>query len=280
MSMSIVSGNYQSLWVPIKPTEKIYVGGLVGIDHTSPSEGVEVLPVAAGVANATNNDIPYGIVLGTNRKAPLFDTTELTEYITDPGATDAHDGASIEYTGVEGPWAKGDPIAMAEIDLITPMSIIRAPIRATTKKENPVVITCTTGDSDGLTGVFSPAIDFTPTTGDDGTIYFRSGANSGAYRIMDAANTTTLAWDRALRTDVTVGDTAVCVPIRTHGFSTVYFHATSMSWIDADVEPTRAGTNLWAINVIRLDLSVPGGEFCDFTFQTCHFTNYVTQNAA
>ena len=68
MSMSIVSGSYQTVWVPIKTGAKIYVGGLVGWDINSTSEGVEMLPVAAGVANKTNNDVPLGIVIGTNRK--------------------------------------------------------------------------------------------------------------------------------------------------------------------------------------------------------------------
>lgn len=275
MSMSIVSGSFQRLWVPVKDTDKIYVGGIVAVDWSSPSEGVEMLPVPSGNANRTNKDIPYGVVIGTNRASPLYDTTELCEYITGPGVADAHDGASIEYTGVEGVWAKGDPIAMVLIDLITPLSIIRAPIRATNKKTAPVVITCTTGDSNGVAGTFSPAIDFTPTTENYSTIYFRSGNNAGAYRVMDTAHTTVLGWDVRLRNDVAEGDTAVCVPIRTHGPSTIYFESTSMSWIDADVEQQLAGSGLWAVNVIRLDLSVPGQEFLDFTFQLNHFSNYM-----
>lgn len=274
--MYISSNSFRTIWVPIKPAVTVYVGGLVGIDISAPSEGVEMLPVAVGVANKTNNDIPYGIVIGTNRKEPLFDSTNKCEYITAPAAADAHDGASIEYAMVEGPWAKGDPIPMVKIDLLSPMSVIRAPIYATAVGTAPVLTTCTTGDANGLTGVFSPAIDFTPTTGDDGTIYFRSGANAGAYRIMDAASTTTLAWDMALRNDVTAGDTAVAVPMRTHGSSTIYFHATTMSWIDADVEPTKAGTGLWSVNIITLDLSEAGKEYCEFMFQTNHFTNFIT----
>ena len=277
MSMSIVSGSYQTLWVPVSDGETVYVGGIVAVDCSAPTEGVEMMDVASGVANKGNNDIPFGIVLGTNRKNPLYDSTSMCEYIIAPDlTTDPHGGASIEYTGVEGPWAKGDPIPMVEIDLITPMSIIRAPIRATTKATSIAVITCTTGDSSGVAGTFSPAIDFTPTTENFSTIYFRSGANAGAYRTMDTAHTTVLGWDDALRNDVTAGDTAVCVPIRTHGPSQIYFHATQMGWIDADHEQALAGTDLWAVNVIRLDLSVAGGEYCDFMFQSNHFTNFIT----
>jgi len=275
MSMSIVHGSYQSIWVPIKPSATIYVGGLVGMDISSQSEGVEMLPDAAGVANKTNNDIPFGIVIGTNRKEPLYSSTYKTEYITDPGPTDPHDGASIEYVLVEGPWAKGDPIAMVKIDILLPGAVIRAPIYNAAVGVAPSVVTCTTGDSNGLTGVFG-AINFTPTTDNDSTIYFRSGSNAGAYRVMDAASTTTLAWDVALRNDVAAGDTAVAVPIRSHGSSTINFDATTMAWIDCADAPTKAGTNRWSVNVIRLDLSVAGQEYCDFVFQANHYTNFIT----
>ena len=164
---------------------------------------------------------------------------------------------------------------MVEIDLITPMSIIRAPIFNAAKGTAPSLLTCTTGNSSGVAGTFN-ACDFTPTTENYSTIYFRSGNNAGSYRVMDLASTTSLGWDDALRNDVAVGDTAVAVPIRTHGPSQIYFHATQMGWIDCAVEQALAGTALWSVTVIRLDLSVAGKEYCDFMFHSNHFTNYVT----
>lgn len=277
--MFISTNSFRTIWVPIKPAVPIYVGGLVGIDISAPSEGVEMLPVAAGVANKTNNDVPYGIVIGTNRKEPLYDSTNMCEYITAPAATDAHDGASIEYALVEGPWAKGDPIPMVKIDLLSPMSVIRAPIYATSVGTAPVLLTVTTAGTSGITCTTN-AMDFTPTADNDSTLYFRSGNNAGAYRIMDGTSTTALQWDMATRNDVLVGDTGVGVPVRSHGSSTIYFHATTMSWIDADVEPTKVGTNLWSVNIITLDLSEAGKEYCEFMFQTNHFTNFITPAAA
>ena len=279
MSMTMISGSVQSVWVPIKASTTMYVGGLCTVDISAPDEGFEMLPVAAGVANATNNDVPYGIVIGTNNKTPLYSATHLCEYITAPGATDAHDGSASTYVGVEGPWAKGDQVAMVEVDLITPMSVIRAPIRASSKLENIAVVTCTTGDSSGKGGTFSPVIDFTPADEGLNTVYFRSGANAGAYRVMSGTSTSSLAWTKSLRNDVAVGDTAVAVPIRPNGPSSVYFHATQMGWIDVDVEMNKNMSALWMVNVVRLDLSVAGGEYCDFMFQGCHLTNATTQNA-
>ena len=99
MSMNIVSGSYQTLWVPVSDGETVYVGGIVAVDHSAPTEGVEMLDVADGVANKANNDIPFGVVIGTNRKNPLYSSTHLCEYIIAPDlTTDPHDGASIEYT--------------------------------------------------------------------------------------------------------------------------------------------------------------------------------------
>jgi hypothetical protein len=82
-----------------------------------------------------------------------------------------------------------------------------------------------------------------------------------------------------LRIDVAVGFTDFAAPIRTHGPSAVYFHATQMGWIDATAETNINMSALWMVNVVRLDLSVAGGEFCDFMFQSNHLTNAVTQNA-
>ena len=275
MGMSIVHNSYQTIWVPVKPGATIYVGGLVAYDINSTSEGVEMLPAAAGVANKTNNDVPLGIVIGTNRKEPLFDTTYKCEYITAPAAADAHDGASIEYVGVEGPWAKGDPVPMVKIDLLLPHSVIRAPIFKSAVGTAPTLVTCTTGDSSGVAGTFG-AIDFSPTANNDSTLYFRSGSNAGAYRIMDGTSTTALTWDVALRNDVADGDTAVAAPMRYVGSSTVLIGATCMSYIDCANDPVEAGTDRWAINVIRLDLSEAGKEYVEFMFQPNHYCNFIT----
>jgi len=277
--MYIVNNSFGTVWVPVKPSATLYVGGLVGVDISAASEGVEMLPVPSGVANATNKDIPHGIIIGTNRKEPVYDSTNMCEYITSPAAADAHDGASIEYFGVEGPWAKGDPVPMVKVDLINPMSVIRAPIYATAVGTAPALLTCTVAGASGVTGTFN-ATDFTPTNDCDCTLYFRTGNNAGAYRVMDGTSTTELTWDIATRNDVEVGCTAVAVPIRTHGPSTIYFHATTMSWVDADVEPAIAGTNLWSVNVIELNLAEAGKEYVDFMFHANHFTVFVTPDAA
>ena len=271
--MSIVQGSPQSIWVPVVPATTIYVGGLVCINTSAPEEGVQMLPDAAGVANDTNLDVPLGICIGTNRKNPLFNSTELTEYITAPAAADAHDGASIEYVGVEGPWAKGDPIPMVKVALIDPTTIIRAPIRKAAIGTAPTVVTATTTSTDGL-GITTGAIDFTPEASNMQTIYCRSGGNAGAYRTTDATSTTVHTWDVAMRNDIAIGDTFVMVPLASVGYSTVMFDDATAMFIDCADGPVLAGTNRWIIQVLRLDLATAGQEYAEFRFDAVHFQHY------
>ena len=274
--MSIVHGSPQTIWVPIVPATTIYVGGIVCITSAAPEEGVVMLPDESGVLGAGNHNVPFGICIGTNRKNPLFNSTELTEYITSPAADDAHDGASIDYVGVEGPWAKTDPIAMVKIAVIVPGTVIRAPIRNAAIKTAPTVATVTSLTTGGGTGVGCTVdgIDHTALASNLDTIYFRTGGNAGTYRTLDSAHATALTWDMALKSDVTIGDTCVVVPIRTHGYSTVMFDATTAMFIDNADDAVLLGTARWTIQVLRLDLSVAGNEYCEFVFDPGHFCHY------
>jgi hypothetical protein len=270
MPIEVVSGSPQTIWTPIKDAATVYVGGLVTCDSSAPAEGVEQLPDAAGVFNETNNDIPLGVCIGTNRRSPLFNTTYKCEYITDPGATDAHDGASIEYWTQGDIWAKGDPIAMAKVALITPSTILRASIYNAAVGTGPTILTNTVASTDGL-GITVNTCQCTPEAYPTNTVYCRTGANAGAYRLGDAASATVMTWDKALRNDIAIGDTFVCVPMRFFGPSQIMFDGTSATFVDCADAPVLAGTNRWSVIVTRLDLSVAGKEFVEFYFDLGHF---------
>ena len=273
--MSIVQGSPQSIWMPIRPATTIYVGGIVADDSSAPEEGVIMLPDPTGVAGGTGLDMPLGICIGTNRKNPLFDSTELTEYILSPAAADPHDGASIEYVGVEGPWAKGDPQAMVKVALITPDTVIKAPIRNAAIKTAITLLTVTSQDTGGGTGVgcTSNAADFVGTNDNMQTIYFRTGGAAGSYRHTDSNSSTIHTWDIATRNDINIGDTAVMAPLRCYGLSTVLFDNTTAMWIDANDAPVLAGTTRYCISVVRLDLAEAGKEYAEFRFQPMHFNH-------
>jgi hypothetical protein len=276
VGMSIVHGSPQSIWVPVVPAGTIYVGGLVCVDTSGPLNGVIQLPDASGVANDSNLDVPFGVCIGTNRKNPLFNSTELTEYITAPAAADAFGGASIEYVGVEGPWAKGDPIPMVKIALIAPGTVIKAPLRVANIKTAPTVETVTSQTTGGATGVgcTTGTQDFTSIANDMQTLYFRSGGNAGTYRTNNSASATALLFAKATRNSVEIGDTLVIVPVRSHGFSTVMFDDTTAMFIDCADAPALNGTDRWIIQVVRLDLATPGQEYCEFCFDSVHFQHF------
>jgi len=267
MGITVVQGSPQSIWCPLLDSTTIYVGGLVGLDSSSfDTEGIQMLPQAAGASNTTNKDIPFGVCIGTNRYTPVFDTTGKCEYITDPGAADAHDGASIDYRMVEGPWAKGDPIAMAHVAVIDCTTVLRAPIYNAAVGTAPTLLTCTSGNTSGLAATTN-ATQFTPVAGLS-TIYCRSGNNAGAYRILDTTSTTVHAWDRAMRSDTVVGDTFVATGLRFQGVAYCQIGATYASYIDASASPA---TNYFVINVLRLDLSEAGNEYVEFQFTAENF---------
>lgn len=260
--IEVVGGGLQKVWMPIKPSATIYVGSLVCIDQSALDEGLLVRPLAAGASNTTNKDRPLGICVGTNMKNPVWSSTYLAEYITDPGVTGVRSNTA-EYVGVEGPWAKGDKCAMVEVQLIGPGTVLRAPIRNNAIGTAISSLTSTTGNANGLT-VTTGACDFTPVA-NLCTIYCRSGANAGQYRITDDTSTTVATWDvEMLATTATAGETYVRVPLRTHGVSYVQFgDSTVCSYLNASKTPA---TDYDIIHVVRLDLSVAGREYVEFMF--------------
>jgi len=272
MGIEVVQGSPQTIWCPMSDAVTLYVGGMVMHDSSGPLRGVEPLDIASGVMNDTNKDVPFGVVIGTNRKTPLYDTTYNCEYITSPAADDAHDGASIDYVGVEGPWAKGDPVAMVKVALITPCTVLRAPLYATAYGTAPALLTATNTSSDGL-GITTNAADFTGIAQNLQTIYCRKGGNAGSYRTTYDVSSTVHTWAIAMRNDIAIGDTFVMAPVRFQGMSTVQFDGAA-TYIECDNAPVLDGTARWGINVIRLDLSEAGKEYCEFMFCSDHFSYY------
>ena len=268
MGFSVVHGSPQTIWCPMEDAVTLYVGGLCMVDSSGPLHGVEPMDVACGVFNETNADWPFGVVIGTNRKNPVFSSTYNAEYITSPAAADAHDGASIDYVGVEGVWAKGDPIPMVKVALINPCTVLRGRIFGASYGTALTTLTATSFTAHGLAATTNAA----QCTGEArmGTIYCRTGANAGTYRILDTSSTTVHTWTIAMKNELAVGDTFVIAPIRFQGMSTIDWDGAAM-YIDGTHTPAVAGTDSFGVNVIRLDLSVSGEEYCEFMFDAGTF---------
>ena len=268
MPIEVVHGSPQTVWVPIKDATTIYVGGIVSLDNSSVADdsGIQMIPQASGASNGSNLDIPLGVCIGTNRKTPLFDTTAKCEYITSPAADDAHDGSSIEYYTQGDIWAKGDCIALAKVAIIDPCTVLRASLFNGAVGTAPTLLTCTTGNANG-TAQTSNATQHTPVNG-LATIFCRTGANAGAYRITYNVSTTAHTWYTAMRNDTVVGDTFVSVPLRHFGVSYVQIGATYASYVDVG---QNAGTSYFVINVLELNLKETGKEYVIFRFDGDNF---------
>ena len=258
----------QRRWVPIKPSATVYVGSIVCMDSSAiaTDEGVIVRGQADGIADVDNKDIPLGVVVGTNLRTPVYDSTYQANKITDEGVTGPAT-STVDYTGVEGPFIKGEKRAMVEIIPIYPHTVLRAPIRNNAIGTAPSLLTSTSSGS--KVTMTTNAADFAPIAG-LGTIFFRTGGNAGIYRQTDDTSTTVAAYDVNTPANSAVGDTAVRAPVTQMGSAYVRLgDDTVCSYLNCSETPA---TNYDIINVIRLDLSVAGEEYVEFTFDPCHFS--------
>lgn len=267
--ITIAHGAPYTFWVPVETAATVYVGSIICLDtsNIAASEGFVIREQADGTDNKSNYDVPFGVVIGTNEASPLFNTTYKCEYTTQQGATDPHDGSTREYVGVEGPWSKSEGTAMVKVALITPSTILKAPIYNNAVGTAPALLTCTAADTDGKQATTN-ATTIAPVAGMN-TIYCRTGANAGCYRVTDNTSTTIHEWDVYMPKDVAVGDTFVTVPVRV-GLSYVRLgDDTVCSYINSS---ETAATNYDIIYVTRLDLREAGKEFAEFFFASEVFT--------
>lgn len=262
MGFEVVSANPHMVWAPIVDSDTCYVGQLVDCQG---AEGVAPLGAAAGAADTTAQVVPFGVVVGTNNKTPSFDSTYKADKIVEA----TPHGTTTEFTGVEGPLRVGGHTeAMVKIALITPETIIRGKIFNAAYGTAPTVGTVTTGSTTGKAATGTSALCDVAGVAVLGTVYFRSGANQGIYRITDDTSTTALTWDKATPYDVAVNDTLVRINgLRPVGTS--YMQTDSEStYIDCSAALT---ADYWVIEVVRLDLSTAGSEYVDFRFGMDHF---------
>lgn len=281
MGFSIVHGSPQTVWCPITDSETLYVGQLVKTNEHSPVafkneyEGASPLGAASGKSDTTTKGIPFGIVVGTNNATPVFNSTYNAEYITD--ATPK--ASTTRFTGVEGPWTKGGRVAMVEVAVITPSTVIRGPVRNgnTTGGVNLVEDTvaaskghyknCTL-DHSGQGKTFAGS---TAAGKGWGTIYFRTGTAAGQYRCSQDNASNDCTWGKALYAACSHDDKVIRVNgLRPIGPGRMQLDSESM-FIEAYAD---ASTNHYTVNVLRLDLSQKGNEYCEFMFGGDHFAGY------
>ena len=263
MSFSVVENPVRTIWVPVEPSETLYMGAIASIDIATPLEGVQPMPVAADAGNTTNKDIPLGVVVGMNSTAAnrLYSTTYNSEYITQVAAGAVY-GSSVNYVGVEGEWARGDRQAFVQIAVIGPNTVLRGSIFNGAYGTAPTEVTVSTGSGGDGIGCTTSAADVA-TVANFATIYARTGGNRGIYRTLTSASDTTHTWVKAMPTDMAVGDKAVVINgLRPYGPARMQIDSEA-TYIDCSEALT---TNYFDIVVLRLDLAESGKETVDFMF--------------
>jgi len=255
--------NSQLLDVVVTGTAELFVGSLVEWS----GEGVDLLDQASGAFDTTGETVIAGIVVGTNNQEKVFENggtvanfsgEKITGLVTQAGLV------GRTQFGNRGMYAKGEKLALVQIALIDTTTRLRAPIFNAAFGTAPTLLTATAVDTDGLT----ETTNANESTGvaDLSTIYCRSGANAGSYRVTDDTSATVHAHDHPWTHDAAIGNTFVKVNIK-QGFCRTQFDAAGL-YIDSNEEVT---TNYYGVFVDYIDLRVAGEEFCEFRFMPKHF---------
>lgn len=258
MGFEVVQNSPGSYWAPIVDGDIIRVGSIVACQA---NEGVVPISTATGANDTTNKLVPFGVVIGTNNKTPVTDTTNLTEQITD----DSPHGSTREFVSQEGVWYRGDRQAMVKIQLITPETILKGQLYNAAVGTAPTVNTAASGNTSGvaITGDATDSAGIAVLS----TVYFRTGANQGQYRITDDTSTTAITWDKPTVNDTVADDTYVRVNLRALGPCRAQFDAESL-YIDVAAAAT---SDYYGIDVVKLDLRESGKEHVYFKFNIDQF---------
>ncbi len=258
MGFSVVQGEVRMIWAPVDATDTLYVGQIV----KSTSDGVAPLTNASGVLDVTDSNIPFGVVVAVNDEAPTFNSTYKANSIT-AVATQALQLAR-DWLGAEGEsYPKSESRALVQLAIIGPHTVLKGRIFNTTYGTAPSVQTLSAQGGDGMvTADTAGAADPATFTADESTIFMRSGANKGQYRIGINTVNTAPQVIHAYPYDNATGNTMIQIPIRHIGKAKVNFDSES-TFIDTEALYTSA---YYFINVLDMDLSESGSEYCIFTF--------------
>lgn len=247
-------------WYPIDANGTLYHGQIV----ESGGDGVIEIDVPSGAFDTTGNTKILGIISGDNNMTPVYDSTYKVQKIT--GVATQANQIARSWRGQEGNmYPKGDPQPLVQIVLITPWTVVRGPVKNADIDVAPTVLIATTGDTSGVSGTITNACEHTPVS-DFSTMYCRTGANKGLYRITQDTSTTTPTNTVAWPYDVAVGDTFIRVPFR-QGMAYIYIDSLGM-YVDNSATPA---SNYYGVNVVDMDLSIAGEEWVEFTFVPVHF---------
>jgi len=246
-----ITGGFAPVIKDMQVAANCYQGQLLKYDADA---GGLVEPVAAAQDLPEDVTVIAGICLGPGR-------------YTSPGTSlydSTYKGDLITYDTTQATLAVNDPVgaAIVEMQVLTPNSLIKAPIVKDTIGTAPECKACTTGSSDGSTFVVA-TID--TTVSQFSTVYCRKGANRGEYRKVTTGATTTQTVLVPFTNDIAVGD-EFCIVNVVRGNAFIDFD-TQFQGIDSSA----ALSNAYSAIVHELNLEVAGQEYCTFRLSPLHF---------
>jgi len=190
----------------------------------------------------------------------------ITGVIQSPTYTASYyNGDKATYTTTQATIAALEPAQpqMVEVTLITPTTLIKAPIWQGTPGTALTELASTTAVSAGTTVVTS---GFTATEDSYSTIYCRSGANRGQYRKITADSGTTTQTVTIPFQATSIGDKfVVCNVVK--GYAHVDWLGTYLNGIDGGAA---VGTYAYYVYVHELNLEEAGKEYAIFTISPRH----------
>jgi hypothetical protein len=264
----VIESPVRTIWVPVDcpagTGATVYVGQLVDCGFNSSSSGAEP-HVVAGLGDITNDCNIFGVVVGTNNRTPLFNTTYKAEYTT--GTSTIAQQLASERTGAGGMWGPSDPAAMVQVAVIGPETVLKGRIFHGAYGTAPDVVTNTTADATGAT-ITTAAMDYA-TVAYNSIWYCRSGANMGLYRIGYGASTTSNTFYVRWPYGLAVGDTFCQVPLNI-GTSKAFFDAVG-TYIETNMDTNSYGTSYIWIDVLEVYLRDPGNEYAIFKLNPYSF---------
>jgi hypothetical protein len=233
-----------------------YQGQLLKYDYAVSGA---VVPVAVAGDDPEDVNVIAGICLGPGRR-------------TNPGVSlynATYKGDLITYDVTQATLVVNDPVgaALAEVQLLTPNSLLRAPIVKDTVGTAPECKACTTGSADGLTFVI-PTIDTSVSM--YSTAYCRTGANRGEYRKITTGAVATQTVVIPFTNDIAVGDT-FCVANIVQGLARIDFDSQFQG-----IDSSAALTNYYVAIVHELNLEEAGKEYATFRLSPQHFGYFIT----
>ena len=228
-------------------SEDCYIGQIMRWDV---SAGGIVEPCAVAAAGPDTTSYIAGIVSGV---------------ITSPSYNATYRGDKATYDASMANQLLNSPVgpARVKLDLVTPTTLIKAPIVKDTIGTAPATVAVTTAQAAGLVVTTTTTID--TSVSQYSTVYCRSGANKGQYRKVTTGATTDQTVLLAFTYATVVGDVFVVANI-----------VEGAARIDLDsqfqgIDSSDALTYYYSVYVHELNLETAGEEYAIFSFNPRHF---------